>query len=475
VAYNSLLSTRRKEIHEKIGRAIEKLYPERLEECYEMLAYHYTRTDNPARAVHYLKSSGHKSLRNNTLGEAFHFYQQALVLLKGLPQTKENEKDQVEIILSMANPMRLLGYHEGSLEILQEGERLAKELDDPKSTTHLWNFIGLFYIFQGSTAIGKKYLEDALVEGERMGDIEIIVPVTYGLSSSYQAGGDHRKSVALLPRVIGYIEVAHREADFFGLGTNPLAQLYGWYGLSLAALGEFRKGKALLDKALRMAQQLGNFYTLGVIEFLFGILFSFKGDGEEGIKHTKKVIEYFEKSQAVLNLPLAWAFLGYGYYLSGEAGNALTSLEKGLEMQKGTKVSLQLSGIHLILSMVHADSGHWTEAMFHAEEGINLSQKNQERINEGWGGLILGRIIGKSGGMNVERAESTILKGMGILEELGIKPDIALGHFYLGELYADAGLKEKALENLKEAENLLQEMAMDYWLERTRKVLEKLG
>ena len=46
VAYNSLLLKRRKEIHEKIGRAIETLYAERLEEFYEMLAYHYSRSDS---------------------------------------------------------------------------------------------------------------------------------------------------------------------------------------------------------------------------------------------------------------------------------------------------------------------------------------------------------------------------------------------------------------------------------------------
>ncbi len=41
VAYNSLLLKRRKEIHERIGQAIEEIYAERIEEFYEMLAYHY--------------------------------------------------------------------------------------------------------------------------------------------------------------------------------------------------------------------------------------------------------------------------------------------------------------------------------------------------------------------------------------------------------------------------------------------------
>ena len=43
VAYQSLLVKRRKELHEKIGQAIERIYEERLEEFYEMLAYHYSR------------------------------------------------------------------------------------------------------------------------------------------------------------------------------------------------------------------------------------------------------------------------------------------------------------------------------------------------------------------------------------------------------------------------------------------------
>jgi len=41
VSYNSLLQKRKKEIHEKIGNAIENLYSNSLEEYYELLAYHY--------------------------------------------------------------------------------------------------------------------------------------------------------------------------------------------------------------------------------------------------------------------------------------------------------------------------------------------------------------------------------------------------------------------------------------------------
>ena len=44
----------------------------------------------------------------------------------------------------------------------------------------------------------------------------------------------------------------------------------------------------------------------------------------------------------------------------------------------------------------------------------------------------------------------------------------------LGALYADTGQSDKALENLKKAEGMMQGMGMGYWLRRTREVLESV-
>ena len=74
VAYNSLLLNRRKEIHENIGKAIEELYPERLEEFYEMLAYHYSKSNNHDKAIHYLKAIRRKGrTKFLTLGSLWFF------------------------------------------------------------------------------------------------------------------------------------------------------------------------------------------------------------------------------------------------------------------------------------------------------------------------------------------------------------------------------------------------------------------
>ena len=73
-----------------------------------------------------------------------------------------------------------------------------------------------------------------------------------------------------------------------------------------------------------------------------------------------------------------------------------------------------------------------------------------------------------------EKAEECIFDGIRLLDELKMEPFAAQGHLFLGELYADTGQKEKAMENLKKAEDNFREMGMDYWLNKTQEVLDKL-
>jgi class 3 adenylate cyclase/tetratricopeptide (TPR) repeat protein len=474
VAYNSLLLKRRKEIHMKIGQAIEELYPERLEEFYEMLAYHYSRSDNLDKASRYLKLSGNKSSRNNSLWEAYRFYQEALNLLKKMPEMEKNKREQVEVILLLAGPMRMLAFPEDSFKFLQEGERLVKELGDGKSRAYLNNFIGSFYALRRDSVRGRKYLEDAFDEAEKIQDIEIMAPVAVHLCLSYEEEGEFRKTIRIISKAINLLEKTHRESEFFGYVANPYSVLQAHYGLSLAALGDFETGEQLSEKALSFAQRNNHLYSIGTVEVIYGTLFTLKGDGENVIKHFQNAIECFEKSQAVLYLPLAWSNLGHGYYLLGELDRALKYTEKGLKMQQDTGLPIFLSWFHSNLSMVHDGSGRWGEAKIQAEQGLRLAHTNHEKSYEGVLWFLLGRAIEKMEKADHNIAEEYILKGMKILEELMLKPYFSRGYFYLGELYADVGLKEKALENLRKAESLFQEMGMDYYLGRTREMLGRL-
>ncbi|MGD0661149.1 MAG: hypothetical protein ABSD38_24055 [Syntrophorhabdales bacterium] len=474
VAYNSLLLRRRQEIHGKIGHAIEELYPDRLEEFYEMLAYHYSKSNDLEKAYGYLKLSGNKAVKSFSNREALLFYRDAASILRQRPQTAESKRELLDLVLLMGVPIEYLAYPEDPVELFQEGERLCEELGDRKSLATLYNLIANFHAHKGNGALGRKYLEDAFREGERIGDVEIMARVAPSLCSSYTIDSSYTKIVDIAPHVIALLEKTHREHESFGLPVNAYSALHAFYGQAMGGLGEFTEGERLCEKSLSFAREINHLFSIGQVEVAYGIFFAQKGDGENAVKHFRSAIECFEKSHARIILPLTWGWLGWGYYLSGKLDSALEFIEKGLKMQGESGLPFLLSMQHYFLSRVRLDLGSLSEARLHAEEGLNLARTNHQRGIEGMSWIQLGRIIGKTDTSQAAKAEEYILQGMKIFDELNQKPAYASGCLALGELYAGVGQKERALENLKKAETMFREMGTDYWLVRTKKLLESL-
>jgi tetratricopeptide (TPR) repeat protein len=108
------------------------------------------------------------------------------------------------------------------------------------------------------------------------------------------------------------------------------------------------------------------------------------------------------------------------------------------------------------------------------EEALKISQKNSEKHFEGASWAFLGMILGKSNPSQSDTAAKYILKGIEILNELKIKPWCAEGYLYLGELYVSTGNREDALNNLRKAESMFQEIGMDGYLSKTQELLSRL-
>jgi tetratricopeptide (TPR) repeat protein len=474
VAYNSLLLKRRKEIHERIGKAIEELFSNRLEEFYEMLAYHYSRSDSLEKAFHYLRLSAGKATRNNSLWEALRFYKESLSILKQIPETDLIKKERLAVILLMAPILRNLGFPEDPTEILQDGERLCKEFEDKRSMALIYTHKGMYYSFKGNLSLGRSYMEQSLSEAEKVSDLDILGPIAYGLFANYILEGNYIKVADNAPRIIRLVEETHRQYDDFGTPANLYVALQCQCGFSLMALGKIEIGENLSKKAISFACEVGHLFSIGVAEMFYGMSATWIGKGEKAVEHLQRSIENFEKSQGTLFIPPMWSKMGLAHYLIGNIPKAFEYLEKGLKMQVASGLPFWLSFSHVGLSMVHLELSDLTKALFHAEEAINYAMKNKERHWEAFSLWQLGMVGWRSQKIKIDEAEQHIRQGIRIVNELGMKPFEMVGYLYLGDLFADANEREKALEILKRVEKAFQEMGMDYWLTRTEGILGRL-
>jgi class 3 adenylate cyclase/tetratricopeptide (TPR) repeat protein len=102
VAYNSVLIERRKQLHKRIGAALETLYASSLEDHLAELANHYGRANNPDKAVQYLTLAGKQALERSAFAQSQGQLQQGLEWIEALPESVERDAREMELASALA-------------------------------------------------------------------------------------------------------------------------------------------------------------------------------------------------------------------------------------------------------------------------------------------------------------------------------------------------------------------------------------
>jgi class 3 adenylate cyclase/tetratricopeptide (TPR) repeat protein len=468
VAYNSLLKKRRIELHARIGLATEFLYADKLDESYEILAYHFSLGEDYPKAYRYLKLSGQKAEEYFSHLPAFHFFEKAQKTLDKLPDADKNAAEKLEIYQMMTRPLAMLGFPAGSLNILKEGASVAEELGDQKSFSRFHNDISILYTARGDSLLSIAHSEKSFNEAEKIEDVELMAPLALSLCYAFVTACKYDKVIDIALRVIGLIEKNERKTDFFNTPFVLYSFLLGICGMAMAMRGDFRKGKMVSEKGLNHAVKSGHKMTLAFCELQYASVLVLKGDGQKAMGHCQNTIKYSGDIQWPTILSQGWTILGYAHYLIGQLDRAREFVSKGLKLQEDSDIEAMMSLHYCTLSMVLFDLGNFEEGLKWSEKALELSVKNHEKRYEGLSKIWIGRILGSTEKARYRQGEKFILEGYEILKKLGVRPAMAQGHLYLGELYRNSGEEFKAAEQLEKARSMFEEMEMEYWTAKAR-------
>src|ERR1700751_1848004 len=103
--YDSLLRSKRQQIHADIAAILEHDYLELAENQPQVLAYHYQEAGNHQLAIRCWLESGQGALGQSANVEAIAGFRKALQLLDGLPDTPERIRQEIDIQLALGIPL----------------------------------------------------------------------------------------------------------------------------------------------------------------------------------------------------------------------------------------------------------------------------------------------------------------------------------------------------------------------------------
>ena len=96
VAYSSLLVSQRHDIHQRVAQTIESLHANRIEDYYEILAYHLHHAECWTKAIEYYQLAAQRATQALATRESLALYEQALDALTRLDQS-ESEAESIKI------------------------------------------------------------------------------------------------------------------------------------------------------------------------------------------------------------------------------------------------------------------------------------------------------------------------------------------------------------------------------------------
>jgi predicted ATPase len=110
-AYQSLLRSKRHQLHAKIARMMEERFSEIAETRPELLAHHFTEAGLASQAIVYRQRAGERDLRRSAYAEAISHLKQGVELLEALPDRPERVGQELSLRLTLGSAlMATRGY-----------------------------------------------------------------------------------------------------------------------------------------------------------------------------------------------------------------------------------------------------------------------------------------------------------------------------------------------------------------------------
>jgi len=502
VAYESLLKQRRQEIHGRIARAIEELYPDRLPEHYELLAHHYGRSGEAEKAIEYLVLAAEKSNQNKAAQAACEFFREALKVIESAHTSLDPDKerrihqglasasvDTGDINTALENYRKAIevcqkhGVITDEMEILpeiawakafttmkqeevirsyEEGIARAKEVGDKGVESQILSIKGFYLGNLGYRHEGYNMAVEAEVMALQSGNPRAVVRA-HGLRALAERWlGRPGKAIELTEGMVDTL------SKMFNLGQ--LSGLIFLRGLSLAEIGRIEDAFAALKYGIDLCERFGGAFHLGRLYNTLGYCY-----GE--IHHPEVAWKWNLKSEAIARKLMEQYPVGGSIAAEIVAQANVNLMENMLDQGKTEEVRTRMTPfeeeskspdyyrardrwearLDFLASLILLQRNNIDEAEAIIIKNLKISRREHTKKIEGRFLRLIGEVQMKRN--EFDRAISSISESIMILKEVGNPRRLWEAHTSLASVYDKLQRGSEAREQWGAAAELIYKTA----------------
>lgn len=423
-AYSTLLRSTRQKLHQRIAEVLESAFAEIATAQPELLAHHYTEAGLSRKAADCWLNAGKQALARSALAEAIARLRRGLDILAKTEEGTDRLRLELEFQLALGKALIATKGHAAPItgEVFARAREVCEQLDRPPLFVSVLHGQWTHALLRAELPAARQRAAELLQSGEaRRDEIWTLMGCRASGVTCFPLG-EFRASRTYLDRGLELFD-PNRRSLYTSLTVDDVQVVMLYYSSwSTLYLGEFEEARSRCDRALALARQLGQPYSLAhvliascLIElllhsfsdvqqpleevealtaehgiFYFGAIATIfrgrwlaaLGDPGEGIELMKRGIAALRASGNVLYLPTFLTFLADAYGKTANHEQALKELADAAEIIEATQTRLDEPEMYRVRGEQLVALNSPTDAEKHFRKAIALARAQAGRLAE---------------------------------------------------------------------------------------------
>jgi predicted ATPase/class 3 adenylate cyclase len=463
VVYDSLLTKRKKLLHEKIGKVMEELYRNNLSEHSDVLAEHFIKSESFEKGAEFARLAGKKARRRSGYHDAISYTYKELFCLEKLPECEAVQKKIINARVTLANYCMNLNDHAEAYEAVSPVADLALRLNYRKALPSIYTAIGSYLLFvEEDYPQGMEYLRQGLEISEEVKDYLCTWNACNILGTTLSWSCEFQKAQGYFQRSLDLSVLAGNAAGISSAKINT--------GVSYLFQGKIELAHQISQETLKTAEESGDIYVQGMAHSYYGTASYYKGFFAEAEDHLLKGIALGDKTTHFTWGSWASAFLGDMYFDLGDYEKSLASYRRPFSfLEKSRFGPSWLNLIRVAVARARVLKG---------ELDINLSEimksfaMNKNRAFAGWMAQYISEILLHLDRNLIPEAQEWAEKAIELDGKNGMRLLLARDYALAARILQERGDRAKSRDSYGHAIRIFQECGADgYWRKTGREIV----
>ena len=468
VAYDSILTKKKKQLHEKIAGAIEEIYKDDICYHYGVLAGHCIASENHEKGAEYARLEARKYHKAGSYRDAISYAKKSIACLERLPQTEQVQKKLIDARVALSSYYITLGYMIEAKEAVEPIVDIALGLDYQKRMPGIYTAIGLYHIWvEEDFSKGVPYLKDVFDISAKVGDFLALYFGNHALGCAMCYDFQFKESMEHLQTSLDLGVVAN---NLIGISysKSALAMNYCVQGKSDLAL-------QAATEALQAATESGDIQAKQGAYTIYGVTWYCKGHLQEAEKYLLEAQAYHEKTFQPSWGAYATGSLGRTYHDMGNYDKAKKYQRQCIAIFEDARFFPSwLNCYKLLVKNNKILNGEYDIDTHKLDELIRHHEKNRLAMSKSEESRCIGEIFLHIDDHHMPEAETWIRRSIDFDTKHAVPWNVAKDHALYADWFKKKGDIQGTKEQLTKAIDLFRECAAEGWVTRTEKTLAEL-